>query len=81
MGHVDNVDSQLQAAPLFVFVDNVDNVLSCCPHDPHFLFAWPFLFARGIPARGFVDNVDSLDTRFKLVPVGALLTHTRFTRY
>lgn len=34
-----------------------------CPHDPQpfFFFAWEF------PARGFVDNVDNVDARFKLV--------------
>ena len=31
-------------------------------HKTFFFFAWEF------PARGFVDNVDNVDARFKLVP-------------
>jgi hypothetical protein len=42
-----------------------------CFHVVHIVHVWPFLFARGIPARGFVDNVDSLDTRFKSARVAA----------
>ena len=44
-------------------VDNVDNHFSFVhmTHKPFFFFAWEF------PARGFVDNVDNVDARFKLV--------------
>jgi hypothetical protein len=38
------------------------------PHDPHFLSRQFFLFAWEFPARGFVDNVDHLDHRFKSAP-------------
>jgi hypothetical protein len=43
-------------------VDNVDNHFSFVhmTYKPFFFFAWEF------PARGFVDNVDNVDARFKL---------------
>ena len=63
MDIVDNVDNDLQVASLhnmwtmwtIIFLLSTLSTLSL------FLFAWEF------PARGFVDNVDNVDARFKLV--------------
>ena len=63
MDNVDNVDNGLQVAWPF----SLWTMWTMCFHVVHVVHVWPFLFTRGIPARGFVDNVDSLDTRFKSV--------------
>jgi hypothetical protein len=72
VGHVDNVDHQLQVAwprkpqaCALPGVDNVDNHFAIVHMIHIFLSRQFFLFAWEFPARGFVDNVDHLDHRFK----------------
>jgi hypothetical protein len=70
VGHVDNVDNQFQVASMSMratWCGQCGQSFCNSPHGPHFLSRQFFLFAWEFPARGFVDNVDNVDARFKLV--------------